>query len=191
MNGFDAYKLSTAIKRHFESSKYDFFKYNGSIRAKKETFDIKKDRYQYEKLSKIPDLKNFLVANYVEHGTNIWVGDLTKDDMYAKTYAAWVKRKQSLTYCFAQDIAKLDDNLDKIIKTSGEYPILLYDYFHKNISIDTLVIMDSFLGFLGYWKNRLDDTIYYPKNYNYIMKYKPFVDFDIEKMKTIMKERWL
>ena len=191
MTPFDAYKLFLALKQHFSVASYDYLKYNGAVRAKRDSFNTRKDKYYFEKLAKVPDLKNFLIANFIEHDTNIWVGDLTKDTKYVTTYNNWVKRQQSLTYVFEQEISKLSDDIKSMIKTTGEYPPLLYSYFDRVISIETLIILDSVFCFLPYWKEKIDDNVYYPKIEHDIMKYKPFFNFDKAKLKAIMKERWL
>ena len=43
--GYDAYCLYLAINNHFHSDSYDFFKYNGKVSAKLESFMKRKDKY--------------------------------------------------------------------------------------------------------------------------------------------------
>ena len=43
--GYEAYKKYLSIKLHFTKDEYDFFKYNGEINAKYETFIQRNDRY--------------------------------------------------------------------------------------------------------------------------------------------------
>ena len=52
MSPFEAYKLYTAIKNHFTTESYDYFKYNGKVRASEHTFETRKDKYMFYKLSK-------------------------------------------------------------------------------------------------------------------------------------------
>ena len=49
--GFDAYKTYLAIKQHFTSG-YDYFKYNGKVKAKIESFLKRKDKFFFRKLQK-------------------------------------------------------------------------------------------------------------------------------------------
>ena len=50
--GFAAYALWNALKLHFTSDSYDYFKYNGKTNVSKQTFSIRKDKYQFYKLSR-------------------------------------------------------------------------------------------------------------------------------------------
>ena len=47
--GFDAYKTYLALKRHFTSD-YDYFKYNGKVRAGVESFLKRNDKFFFRKL---------------------------------------------------------------------------------------------------------------------------------------------
>ena len=76
-NTNDAYQMYVyylAIKRHFTSN-YDFHKYNGKINASVTSFETRKDKFFFYKLSKKTDAKNFILANLVEN-PNIWIGDM-------------------------------------------------------------------------------------------------------------------
>ena len=42
--GFDAYKVYLALRQHF-TSVYDYFKYNGKVRAGVESFLKRKDKF--------------------------------------------------------------------------------------------------------------------------------------------------
>ena len=50
--GFDAYCLYLAVNNHFHTDSYDFFKYNGKVSAKLESFLKRKDKYHFAKLSR-------------------------------------------------------------------------------------------------------------------------------------------
>ena len=49
--GFDVYKTYLAVKLHFASDTYDYYKYDGKVNAKLDTFTKRKDRYFFHKLS--------------------------------------------------------------------------------------------------------------------------------------------
>ena len=122
MEAFDAYLMYLALKRHFTlGSGYDYFKYNGKTNASKSSFETRRDRYSFHKLSKKNQPRDFLVANFVRHGTNLWIGDLVSEPKYEDTYKAWLKRKESMSYTFKNDLEKLS-GIDSALKTnSGDY----------------------------------------------------------------------
>ena len=113
MTDYEAYKTYCAIKRHFQSPTYDFFKYNGKVRASRSAFEKRNDKYFFAKLAKHKDVIGFLVANFV-HGDR-WVGDLVNEQVAEKAYREWLMKKQSITYVFKNDLDKID-NLSNELK---------------------------------------------------------------------------
>ena len=80
--GFAAFALYNALKTHFTSSSYDYFKYHGKTNVSKDTFMKRKDKYQFYKLSRkysLVELKDFFVANFI-YGSSTWVGEMTGPD---------------------------------------------------------------------------------------------------------------
>ena len=47
--GFAAFALYNALKLHFTSDSYDYFKYHGKTNVSKQTFTTRKDKYQFYK----------------------------------------------------------------------------------------------------------------------------------------------
>jgi len=193
MEAFEAYTLYLALKRHFTpNSGYDYFKYNGKTNASKKALETRKDRYFFHKLSKKADPLYFLVANFIEYGHNIWIGDLVNDSKYDDAYNDWLKKKESISYIFSQELSQLDDDLDKNLKIEdGQYPHLLTLYLRKKICIETLILLNCVLTFLPKWQKEITDTSLWPDIYNTVLKYSRFVDYDFFKIKNIIKDRFL
>ena len=63
MTPFEVYTKYIALKNHFSQERYDYFTYGGKVRAKESSFEIRKDKYFFYKLSKHKDIENFLLAN--------------------------------------------------------------------------------------------------------------------------------
>ena len=66
MTSFDAYKTYLALKNHFCKPKYDYFKYAGKSRASADSFNKRKDKYWFERISRQKDdeeIKNFFLSN--------------------------------------------------------------------------------------------------------------------------------
>ena len=49
---YDAYVKYLAMKSHFTDKKYDYIKYNGKVKAWRTTFETRRDKYFFYKLSK-------------------------------------------------------------------------------------------------------------------------------------------
>ena len=69
----------------------------------------------------------------------------------------------------------------------GNHPILLRFLLQNKIKIETIIILDSILGFTRYWDAKLDDIIWDEKK-KLIQNYKSFVQYDFEKCKKLTKE---
>jgi hypothetical protein len=190
-SGFSAFALWNAIKLHFTSD-YDFFKYSGKTNISKDTFMQNKSKYTFYKLSRkyrLDDLRNYYVSNFIEADIN-WVGEITNAEGEER-YKKWQKRNQSLTYQFEQDIIHLLNQVnspDELIKvSSGTHPKLLYESMGGSISIESLVIMNDIMNFFPMWSNKITDTVIWPIYKRKCEKYLPFIQYDNEKFKNILR----
>ncbi len=196
--GFDAYKTYLALKRHFTSD-YDYFKYNGKVRAGEESFLRRNDRFFFRKLSKKYDkeeLVDFYVSNFII--SNNWVGNLVSQES-EDNYVQYKKRRESLSYHFDSELRWAVDycrdrslELNKLLLVEdNNHPLLFKFLLQKKISIDTLIIMDSVLKFLSHWDKNLDDIVWEEKK-RLIIKYTKFLTYDPftyrKKLKEIIHE---
>ena len=147
-SGFSAFAMFNALKIHFTSDSYDYFRYHGKSNVTADGFSNRKDKYSFYKLSRkyrLEDLKNFYVANLLEKEVN-WIGDINNLEG-EETYKKWQKRNQSLTYRFEQDIIHLFNSTqspnDMLMVENGQYPILLKEVMHSSIAVETLVILND------------------------------------------------
>jgi hypothetical protein len=192
-SGFSAFALFNAIKLHFTSDSYDYFKYGGKTNISKDTFANRKDKYTFYRLSRkynLQDLRDFYVSNFLVKDVN-WVGDIANAEG-EENYKEWQKRNQRLTYEFEQDIIRIleqADNPDELIKVpSNGYPALLLGAKQHKICIETLVILDDIMNFFPMWNKKISDDIIWPTYRDKCLRYKPFIQYDKEKFKTILKE---
>lgn len=185
---FDVYVYYLALKRHFTSN-YDFFKYNGKVKANAHSFETRNDKFHFYRLSKMPEAKDLILANILAN-PKIWVGDLL-DDKAKDVYNDWKKRKESLGYIFRQDLSELnEDDPNSDILTNGDHPRLLKLYMRKQIHIETLIILDDLMKIFSYWDKNIKDTIVYPDINKLCRDYKPFLEYDKAKMKKIVLDKY-
>lgn len=193
-SGFAAFALWNALKLHFTSNSYDYFRYNGKTNVSKHTFTTRKDKFQFYRLSRkygLLELRDFYVANFL-HNSVAWVGELNGPDAEL-VYNKWQKTIQSLTYTFEQDIIYLFDKYepkDLISVVDDHYPRLLVELMQGSVSIETVCIMDSIMNFLPMWEKKITDDVVWPDWNRKIVKYKPFIVFDKNKFKTVLKEKY-
>lgn len=186
-DAFDLYVYYLALKRHFTSN-YDFFKYNGKVKANAMSFENRKDKFFFYKLTKYPNPKDHILANIID-SPDVWIGDLLEDKA-KDIYDQWLKIKESLSYTFRTDLGKLDyDDPNKDIMTSGEHPNLLKLYLQGQFHIESLIILDGLMEIFSYWDKNIQDTIIWPDINRKCMNYKPFLQYEKSKMRKIVLDR--
>lgn len=187
---FETYKLYIALKNHFTSPTYDFFKYNGRTKASKKTFLQRNDKYFFYKLSERKDKVEYIVANLVGGGS-MWIGDLLSNEQGDKLYRDFIKYRDSFTYMFSQDLEKIDPNFDKnFIVEEGQHPILLKLYLQQSIRLETIVTLESLCNYCRMWNKKINDPVVWPQVANLIKKFKPFVESDLAKAKQIIVDKF-
>lgn len=179
--------MYVALKNHFSSNTYDYFKYGGKTRASLSSYETRKDKYFFEKLARKREVESFILANIVEQGAAVWVGNLANEQQAEEYYRLWQKRQQSFTYLFKQDLDKLLTPYDaNFIVVDGQHPPLLKQYVRQEISIETLCVLNTLSNFTKYWSRKIEDTVIWPEIAKKIKKYTPFVKFDKQVAKQIV-----
>jgi len=187
MEPFESYKLYQALKLHFESDSYDAVKYNFKTSAKPQAFWKRKDKYFFAKVGRRfndpADLIDYYSAHFV--ADNKWIGEMLQDD---EIYQAWLKKNQSLSYVFEQDLNKLHEVCNQFdeLFTIDVHPLIVNKYLQEEISLETVVIINKLTGFMKKADKEITETIIWPEVSLKIRKYDPFVKVDLDKMKKIV-----
>ena len=191
MTPFDVYKQYLAIKNHFSKPNYDYFKYAGKSRASIKSFNTRKDKYWFERMSRQKtddEIKNYYVANFVETDTpdRLWIGEIFRDG--EQKYQNWMKRQQSLSYLFKEQSQTifLDYDLNEIFDTSKTHPIILKKFLSGQITIETMVIYNKIFLYSDIFDTKLKDPVWESVSLK-IRKYSPFLNIDIKQYKKYLK----
>lgn len=201
---YECFQLYTAINQHF-AGKFDFFKYDGKIKVKPSTYEGRKDRYFFQKLSKQysrQELINFFVGNIIHdkkiYGGN-WIGNLLNDEAHS-SYLKYKGIIESLSYHFENDCKKLIDYQEK-------YRIKFIQFFHlsesmcwphifyTDINPESLVILNEVIRIsLKFYKpfeyisllNNEISPVWDAEERPFLERFTPFLKFDKVKMKSII-----
>ena len=199
MNGFEVYKIYLAIKLHFTSKgqSYDYHRHAGKTTARLATFTKRRDRYFFHKLSRTysdTDIVNYFISNFTAN-TNLWVGDIigkTGDE----NFKSWTRRIEALHYYYEQDIEyilnMITDKLsfdDIFTSKQGQHPPILKYFLSKKINFETLIILDDILKFSKRLNKSIKETVIWPKMYERMIRYKPFLKYNITKYKLTLKKK--
>ena len=189
---FETYQTYLSMKSHFTNRKYDFFKYGGKSRATMTSFNKRKDKYWFEKTSRKysdEEVLNFLLANFVNADTpqNLWIGEIINSG--ERTYAEWMRRKQSMTYIFKEQSEKLlsEIDLEKLFSCSKGHPLVLKRYLGGEISLETLTILEKVFSFAKEFDKKLQDPVWETVSLK-LRKYSPFLNINVFNYKKILRE---
>jgi hypothetical protein len=193
MTPIEVYKTYLAFKNHFTKPNYDYFQYCGKSRASLGSFNKRKDRYFFERMSRQKsndEILRYFLANFVEceDPSRLWIGEIIQSG--EKNYANWLKRSQSLYYLFKTESQVFfhKKTFDSLFEINGSsHPEILKKYLQKVISMETFVIMDMILNFTKKFDKNLLDPVWESVSLK-IKKYKPFLNIDKEKYTQILKE---
>lgn len=189
MDALGAYKTYIAIKNHFNSKTYDYFKYNGRTRATIKALEQRSDKYFFHKLSKHSDCINFLASNFLIG--DCWVGDLVNEQVAEKNYRKWKKRIESLGYTYINELDCLKEDFNSNLAVEeGQHPFLLKQYLRKNISPETILIINDLTNCFKMWNKKIEEKILWPTEYLKLKKYRPFFAVDLEKYKVLTLEKF-
>ena len=192
--GFNAYKLYLAVKNHFTTN-YDFFKYNGKVNAKEDSFLKRRDKFFFAKLQRKynnDQLRDLFVSNFAD-GEDFWIGNVLPQKAESVD-TEWKARQMKLSYILEQDLKFLLDyynerNLDfnSLFVMENGHPILLQCVLRNDIYVETMIIIDRVLNYSRRWNKVLDDPVWteFKKRMD---KYSPFVLFEAEKGKKILRK---
>jgi len=190
---YDSYKVYNALRLHFTSDSYDALKYNFKTNITPSAFFKRKDKYFFAKIAKNydKDMIQYYVSNFIQDIT--YVGEMVNEDG-ERNFKRFKKVHESLTKVFQDDINKLSDQVkmfdDLIISTDGQHPLIIQLWMQEEITLETVVILDSYLGFMDRESKKISDTIIWPDIKRKIEKYRPFVNFDVDKFKNILLKRF-
>ena len=186
MTPLEVYRDYLALKNHFNTPTYDYFKYRGKSSISSDSFVKRKDRIFFEKVAKHRDPHGFMLANFIQD-PKVWIRDLAYSDEAERVYQAWQKVKDSLTYLVKTELPKLRDPFDdNFIVKGGQHTPLLTLYLSKQISLETVCVLCDLTRCIRYWDKQLKDDVVWLQVGLLIKKYTPFVKYDSTKIKQIV-----
>jgi hypothetical protein len=165
---------------------------NGKLRATKESYLKRNDKAFFEKVAKLynaEELKNFYVANFLED--RHYITDMLDEDAHGAFYELQ-KRQQSLSYIFKNDMDRVFEHDCKraFSIVDGEYPHIINLTLRQSIAFESAVILNDFIPYTDKFDKYLgDDDIIWSRLALKVRKYRPFLKYDSDRIKAILKEK--
>lgn len=192
LDPLNCYKTYLALKSHFTNKNYNYFTYNGKVKANIQSFYKRKDRFYFEKMSRQKtdnEIVNFFVSNFAscDDPQSLWIGEIIKEG--EENYKNWMRRTQSLSYIFKDEVSIFNSkNFDDMFKIEGNrHPKILKEFLQKKISLETMIILNKIIGYKKQFDKKLQDPVWEFVSMK-IEKYTPFLHIDSNKFKLILKE---
>ena len=188
---FETYQHYLSLKNHFTNPKYDFFKYGAKTRASISSFNKRRDKYWFEKTSRKysdKEVVDFLVSNFAsaDNPQNLWIGEIINSG--ERTYAEWMKRKQSSTYLFKEQSNELlsQNDLESLFDCSKGHPKILKTFLSGKLSLENFVIYERIFRFSKNFDKKLTDPVWETVSLK-IKKYSPFLNIDVFNYRKILR----
>jgi len=193
MAPFQVYVLYLSLRNHFVNKKYNYFTYNGKVKANIQSFYKRKDRFYFEKMSRQKsdeEIINFFVSNFAscDDPQSLWMGQIVKEG--EEIYRNWMRKTQSISYHFKEEVSSIfnSKNFDEMFFIEqNKHPKILKSHLQKKISLETLVILNLILDYKTQFDKKLNDPVWEFTSMR-IEKYTPFIHIDTNKFTKILKE---
>ena len=179
MQAVDVYLMYCALKAHFQSD-YDYHKFGGKTKTKRESYYKRKDRFFFAKTAvKYEDTEvlNYFVSNFI-HDRSGYIANFTD-----KNYETWMNKRAMFYEIFSQEMQPFVKNFEPLFECeSGQHPTLLKEYMGKRISLETMIVLDDLVEFSKKWDKELvwDDFVW-PDVKKLMNNYKGFLTINTDK----------
>lgn len=189
MDAFEAYQRFLAFRSHFTRESYDGFKYQWKVKTNIETFLKRNDRFFFGKLGRHKDPDGLMIANFLVRD-DCWIHALF-DDSSEDYYNEMMRRQGTLTYNFKKEIKLLGDDFNEALKVKdGQHPPLLRKYISKEISPETIIVIDELTGVFKEWDKKLVDQVFWPTVRHKLKKYRPFLTFKKDVLRQVIVDNF-
>jgi hypothetical protein len=136
---------------------------------------------------------SFLVANFA-HSDGNWTKSLLEEEAET-TFREWKRITESMSKFYLDDLAKIcpePKEFNKLFEVKdGQFPTLLVSFMQKEVTLETMVILNNIFDFIRIWDKKIEDDIIYPKISRKVRKYGSFLNVDVSKYKLLTKKALL
>ena len=179
MQAVDVYLMYCALKAHFQGD-YDYHKFGGKTKTKRESYYKRKDRFFFAKTAvKYEDTEvlNYFVSNFI-HDRSGYIANFTD-----KNYETWMNKRAMFYEIFSQEMQPFVKNFEPLFECKdNQHPLLLKEYLGKRISLETMIVLDDLVEYSKKWKKELEwDDFVWPDVKKLMNNYKGFLTINTDK----------
>lgn len=185
IDGLSVYRLYLMVKGHF-NGRFDCIKYKWTMRIPTKTYEKRRDKYFFERLSEkytLGELYRIFVANMIAN-PDAWVGEISGADAL-QFYRQHQGKLDRASYIFKEDIENLKyfcqkkeiQFKDLFDDTNGQ-PLIFKMLQQEIISYETFLLIESAGRFIGRMNTSLADDIVWIEYRKRIEGYQKLLNID-------------
>lgn len=171
-DGYETYILYLALQKHF-SSNYDFFKYNGKVKASTQSYQKRNDIYSFEKIPKIvpkKEILDFLLAHFLDN-PKTWIKSMSRTE-----YEKYKGLLKNVNRNFREDLEIISQDPAGFLQVSENEIPKIHDYCMRGeIKLETLVLLDQLHPFIDEHEAKCKVPFAFPQHITRLIKYRPFL----------------
>lgn len=152
ITGIQVYKCFNAVSLHFnESTNYDYFKYNGSVKVSEDSFKKNRFRWQFEHLAKELTAKSNFSPLLLMYRTfkNYEFGYVPLNNHTIRVMKSMLYHVESelneVQSDFRHFVTEFDDLSILTECVDSLYPVIYNMYSEAQIGIESLILYDSYI----------------------------------------------
>ena len=186
MNAYEAYCLYLALRQHFTQPSYDFFKFNGRVRANVTSFKARPDVWRFKRIAEHHDPKGLILANLLVNEKCQPVDLLS--DKGLNNYLEYKARVTSVTYLLSEELAEFKPHFrDNFELQKGGLPYAIELFLRNKISFETLTLIVYDSGVIDFYSKKLNENTLWDSLEFKMRRYRPFIP-KVDTM-TIVKQK--
>ena len=179
MKAIDVYLMYCALKAHFQGD-YDYHKFSGQTKIKRQSFYKRKDRIFFVRLStKYSDkeILNYLVSNFIQDRSG-YIANFND-----KNYEDWLQKRKTFYELFSEEMRPFVKNFEPLFECKdNQHPLLLKEYLGKRVSLETMIVLDDLVEYSKKWSKQLEwDDFVWPDVKKLMNNYKGFLTIKTDK----------
>ena len=78
---------------------------------------------------------------------------------------------------------------DLFLSVGGQHPTIIKMFLSKKINFETLIILDDILRFTKKLNKDITEKVLWPKLFDRMKRYKPFLSYNITKYKISLRDK--
>lgn len=187
-----AKEISLAVRLHFTSDSYNYFKYNGKTRSGELKLQDMWLRSIASNLETEDNVRDFFVANIMTdfkrtNSVPTYMGEFNSKKGY-DAWKSWKANQNAFRVIVEDELTATKKTIKELIQLDNKvHPVLYSEYINGRVSIETICNVVAVIPkLLTYWDENTVDPVLLPEFCRVCKKYYLFTNIDKQNTKRII-----